>query len=144
MSNWNGSPCSASSGCPFPISVIPPPNGVHDAGPGGDLLSVETLGPDGLALSADSASPLAGSSVALRVRGGQGSALVAALSVGGVDLVPVLLLTGMPLAFVNGDASLAVAIPPALAGLDITLLAADVGPSLELLGVSNVATLAVR
>lgn len=127
-------------------SIYPPAEhdaalGIHDTGPGGDLLAVETLGPQGLSLSADVIAPETGGSVELIVRGGQHGAMIAALSVNGI-LVNPLILTSSPIPFVGGEATLALAVPPTVSGLEIGFIAADFDTSVVQLG--NLMTLAIQ
>ena len=118
--------------------------GIHEDGPGGDLLSVETLAPDVLALTADQASPVAGTSVQLKAQGGSVGAVIAALAVDGMPLTPALFLTPVPVRFVLGEATLDVVVPNDLAGSTVSLVAADVSALLSIDALSNVHTLAIR
>jgi hypothetical protein len=118
--------------------------GIHERGPGGDLLVVETLAPDVLSLTADEAAPLAGGAVQLRVQGGVFGAVVAALSVGGTPLASPLLITPSPVLFGGGDALVDVPVPAALSGMDVTLIAVEVDAGLAVVGLSNVMNLSVR
>ncbi len=118
--------------------------GIHEAGAGGDLLLVETFGPDVLALTADSASPVAGGALELRVQGSGLGAVVAALSVNGVPLASPLLITKLPLIYAGGEASIGVNLPASLSGTTVDLVAVELNPGLTVGGLSNVMTLSVR
>ncbi|GJM22923.1 MAG: hypothetical protein DHS20C15_28380 [Planctomycetota bacterium] len=127
-------------------SIYPPAThdaalGIHEAGNGGDLLAVETRAPTGLSISADVIAPETGGSVELIVRGGNHGAMIGALSVNGI-LVNPLILTAMPVPFVGGEATLSLAVPPAVSGLDIGFIAADFDTSVVQL--SNLMTLAIQ
>ncbi len=117
---------------------------IHEDGPGGDLLLVETFAPDVLALTADSASPVAGGPLSLSVIGDGASAVVAALSLDAVPFASPLLVTPAPVRFAAGEAPVDLVVPAALAGSTVKLVALELDAGLSVSGVSNVLDLAVR
>jgi len=114
---------------------------IHETGPGGDLLAIETMGPATLALSADDLAPSERQVVEFNVRGGQSGALIAAIGVNGIS-VPPLILTPTPVPFVAGQANFPLTIPVGVSGLRIDMLAAEFNTSVVQL--SNISTLAIQ
>jgi len=114
----------------------------HDAGPGAVLKAIETLGPAVLALSASDVGPADGTSTNLEVRGGTVGALVAAIGVSGVPIPEPVVLTPAAVPFVGGFASIPLALPAGLTGLEFDLIAADVDTSV--IRLSNLSTIAVH
>ncbi|HYN63047.1 MAG TPA: hypothetical protein VES36_00465, partial [Candidatus Limnocylindrales bacterium] len=128
----------------FTSDVAPGPRdaalAIHDAGPGGNLLGVATLGPACLDLSATTLAPAVGTPFSFVLSGGSSLGMYAVMAVEGIPLaVPVLL---GPVPFVAGQASLTVSVPPVAAGISVTLLGADVGP--PVLDVSDLLTIEVQ
>ncbi len=115
----------------------------HLAGPGGDLLAVATRAPAGLNLSATKLAPAELEPFSLVMNGGTANMMVAVVEVSGVPLgAPVLI---GPVPFVGGTASIPLAIPTGLSGLDFVMVGGDVtvGP-LALLQLGNTITIAVQ
>lgn len=128
-------------------SALPPATrdatlGVHEAGPGGDLLGVETLGPDMLTMGASKLAPAVGDTINLEVRGGAFGGMVAILSVNGLPLSSPIILTPTPIPFVSGELDIPVSIPANASGATMTFIAADVDTSVVQL--SNLSTVAVQ
>lgn len=114
---------------------------VHDAGPGGKLIAVETQAPAVVALSASDLSPSEGQTIDLEVRGGVFGAMIGVIAVNGISITP-LILTAVPVPFLGGAANVPLFIPAGLSGLEFDLVAADYDTSVVQL--SNISTLAVE
>jgi len=115
----------------------------HLAGPGGDLLAVPTRAPAGLNLSATKLAPAELEPFSLVMTGGTANMMVAVIEVSGIPLgAPVLI---GPVPFVGGTASIPLAIPAGLSGLDFVMAGGDVttGP-LALVQLGNTITIAVQ
>lgn len=116
--------------------------GIHDGGPGGDLLGMETLAPAVLTMGASKLSPAVGETVDLEVRGGTTGAMIALLAVNGITLPTPIIVTPTPIPFVGGVVAIPISIDPGAAGASFTWVAAEVSGSV--IQVSNVATLKVQ
>jgi len=115
----------------------------HEAGAGGDLLAATTLAPAGLNLTATKLAPAVGEPFDLVMHGGSSNMMVAVMEVSGVPLsVPVLI---GPVPFVAGEASIPLAMPVGVEGLDFVLVGGDVSLApLHLIKIGNFLTLAVQ
>ncbi len=116
--------------------------GIHESGMGGDLLSVEIVGPDFLELTATDVAPSEGQNIQVEMRGGTDLGLAAVLSVNGTPVTPVFIGGLQP--FVSGEAGFPVTIPAGASGISVELIAADVDASLNIHALSNVMELIVQ
>jgi hypothetical protein len=117
--------------------------GIHDPGPGGNLLGTPTLAPECLNLTASSLSPTPNVVFDLVMTGGSGQAMLALLEVGGVPLADAPLIGPFP--FVGGVASLTGSMPASASGLSFLLIGAEVTTSpLTKVAASNLLTLEVQ
>ncbi len=120
--------------------------GVHEAGPGGDLILASTLVPgECLNLSADSAAPEPDGTVTLELRRGSDHAVLALIEAGGVPVVGQPLFPDPPPAFVDGAVDVTLFVPAFATGLDFVLVAGDVSVApLTTLELSNTLRLVVQ
>jgi hypothetical protein len=117
--------------------------GIHEAGPGGDLLSVTTRGPGSFELTADDLSPKPNETISVIMRGGTSLSVVAIVSVNDTPIIPPILLSSN-LPFVGGEASFPVTVFGGTSGLKIGLLAADLDAGLNIVTLSNLMELAIE
>jgi hypothetical protein len=116
---------------------------LHEPGAGGDLHAASTLAPGCLDLSATAMSPEPGVPFDIVLAGGAAQGMLAVMEIGGVPLVPALVVGPFP--FVGGEIGLTATVPPSAAGLEIVLLAGEVSVApVSLLGLSNSLTLEVQ
>jgi hypothetical protein len=116
--------------------------GISEAGLGGDLLAVDTTGPDFFELTASVLSPVEGQNISVDMRGGFDLAVAVVLSVNGTPITPTFLGPAIP--FVSGNASIPVTIPSGLSGVCVEVVAADVDAGLNVHQLSNIMELCVQ
>jgi len=110
--------------------------GIYEAGAGGDLLGVETLGPAVFELTASDLAPRENEQITVLMRGGNDLAVSVVLTVNGTPITPIFL--GGLLPFVGGQASYPVTIPVGAAGITVGMIAADVDGALNVHQLSNI------
>lgn len=116
--------------------------GIHEAGPGGDLLAVETSAPDYFELTATDLAPAELQDISVLMRGGTDLGLAAVLTVNGMPIPPTFVGGLQP--FVAGEASFPITIPAGLSGVSVGIIAGDVDGSLNIHQLSNVMDLTVQ
>ncbi len=100
--------------------------GMHEAGPGANILNAATLAPACLNLTADVVGPAPGGMVNIEMRGGTDHALFAISDVDGIPLADFVLFPAAPVMFVGGEVSVPLFIPGSASGLNVGILAGDV------------------
>lgn len=112
--------------------------GVYEDGDGADVLAAETLAPGCLNLAADVVGPEPGDTIEVCLTDGSDHGLFAIVDIEGVPLGGAVLFPAAAVPFVGGEVSVPLAIPASAAGLEVGLLAGDVGVApLSLIEVSN-------